>query len=69
MADAVVGIVVAVAVILITIYILRQTIYVVQQAEGIAIERLGRFERVLHPGWHCVWCCLEAPRNFSWRKT
>lgn len=38
------------------------------QAESIAIERLGKFDRILTPGWHVV-CCFESPRTFQWRKT
>lgn len=71
MADSgtIIGIVVGLAVaILLVVIILRSIIYIVQQAESIAIERLGKFDRILTPGWHVV-CCWESPRTFQWRKT
>jgi len=38
-------------------------------AEGIVVERLGRYDRVLKPGLNFVVPFLEAPRTFTWRKT
>ncbi|CAE7363552.1 qmcA [Symbiodinium sp. KB8] len=63
------GVIGAIVFIGIVVLILRSTIYIVQQAESISIERFGRFDRILAPGWHCVVPCVEAPRNFSWRRT
>jgi hypothetical protein len=39
------------------------------QTEGIIIERFGRFHRVLRPGLNFIVPVMDAPRNFTWRKT
>lgn len=39
------------------------------QAEAILIERLGTFNRVLQPGINFVWPFIEAPKQFTWKKT
>ncbi|MCP4634558.1 MAG: paraslipin, partial [candidate division Zixibacteria bacterium] len=39
----------------------------VNQAEVIVIERLGKFDRVLHSGINIIWPFLERPRPVVWR--
>ncbi|KAN0047792.1 hypothetical protein ACTA71_002178 [Dictyostelium dimigraforme] len=65
---AVAGIIIGV-ILLLLIWILYVSIYVVQQSEGIVIERLGRFHRVLDSGINFVMPFIDQPRNFTWRKT
>lgn len=61
---------IVVAVILLLLFLfLRSTIYIVSQAEGIVIERFGRFNRILSAGVNFVWPISEQPRRFTWRKT
>ena len=42
---------------------------VVHQAEGVIIERLGKFHRVLDSGIHMIFPIIDRPRQFTWRKT
>jgi len=65
---AIAGIVVGV-VILLLIWILAASIYIVHQAEGIVIERLGRFHKVLDSGINFTIPIIDSPRRFTWRKT
>jgi len=44
-------------------------VFIVHQAEGIVIERLGRFHRVLNSGINFVAPFIDRPRQFTWRKT
>lgn len=39
------------------------------QGEAIVIERLGKFNRVLNPGFNCLIPGLDSPKQFSWNKT
>ena len=56
--------------ILAIIYIVcRYFLLIVHQAEGVVIERFGKFSRVLLPGINFVLPIVEAPRTFSWTKT
>lgn len=45
---------------------LLQAIYLVQQGEAVAIERFGRFDRLLGPGIHIVIPFIERPRYVFW---
>ncbi|KAF2075035.1 hypothetical protein CYY_003645 [Polysphondylium violaceum] len=65
---AIAGIVVGISILLI-IWILYASIYIVHQAEGIVIERLGRFHKVLDSGINFVIPIIDSPRQFTWRKT
>ncbi|KYQ96845.1 hypothetical protein DLAC_04151 [Tieghemostelium lacteum] len=65
---AIAGIIVAVIIFIILI-IIYSTIFIVHQSEGIIIERLGRFHRVLESGINFVAPIVDSPRNFTWRKT
>jgi regulator of protease activity HflC (stomatin/prohibitin superfamily) len=70
MADgSVVGPIVAAVILLLLVLFLKSTIYIVSQAEGIVIERFGRFDRILTAGVNFVWPISEQPRRFTWRKT
>lgn len=42
---------------------------IVHQAEGVVIERCGKFSRVLSSGLNCMWPCFDQPRSFTWRRT
>lgn len=64
-----VAIIVVVIVLLIVLFVLYKSLYIVHQAEGIVVERLGRYDRVLRPGINFLVPFLEAPRTFTWRKT
>lgn len=66
---SIIGPIVAAVVILLVVLFLRSTIYIVSQAEGIVIERFGRFDRILSAGVNFVWPITEQPRRFTWRKT
>jgi len=41
----------------------------VHQAEGMVIERLGKFNKVLYSGWNWVVPFIDQPRSITWRKT
>jgi regulator of protease activity HflC (stomatin/prohibitin superfamily) len=53
-------------VIVILFLIITKSIYLVQQAEIIAIERFGRFHRLLHPGIHFIVPFIDSPRTVHW---
>lgn len=57
-----------VVVVVIIGWILSKLLITVHQAEGVVIERLGKFNRVLHPGLHCLIPC-DTPRTFRWTRT
>jgi len=42
---------------------------IVHQAEGVVIERFGKFSRVLSSGLNCLIPCVDQPRSFTWRRT
>eukprot|EP01132_Coremiostelium_polycephalum_P011947 gene11947-14623_t len=65
---AIAGIVIAI-IVLIILWVLYLSIYIVHQAEGIVIERLGRFHKVLDSGINFVMPFFDSPRQFTWRKT
>jgi regulator of protease activity HflC (stomatin/prohibitin superfamily) len=51
---------------IIVVSILLSYVYLVRQAEVIIIERLGRFNRILGPGFHLTIPFLETPRRVIW---
>lgn len=55
------------AVILIVFFILLvKSLYLVQQAEVVAIERFGRYHRILYPGIHFIVPFVDLPRVVHW---
>ena len=50
------------------VYIIKGVI-IVQQAEAVIVERLGRFERELSPGFNFIFPIFEAPRSIAWKIT
>jgi regulator of protease activity HflC (stomatin/prohibitin superfamily) len=44
-------------------------VYIVHQAEGVVLERLGKFHRVLNSGLSWGVPFIDSPRSFTWRKT
>ena len=50
-------------------WILSKSIYIVHQAEGVVLERLGKFHRVLNSGLNFGVPFFDSPRSFTWRKT
>lgn len=59
----VLGIIVVVVVIL-----LKKYCIIVHQAEGVVVERLGKFYKIFEPGLHCLTPC-DNPRSFRWTRT
>jgi regulator of protease activity HflC (stomatin/prohibitin superfamily) len=55
-------------VVLLFAWIMYKLLIIVHQAEGVVIERLGKFYKVLEPGIHCLTCC-DSPRAFRWTRT
>ncbi|MBD3233736.1 MAG: SPFH/Band 7/PHB domain protein [candidate division Zixibacteria bacterium] len=54
---------------LLVIAIIAKGLLIVKQAEVVVIERLGRFDRLLHSGVNIIWPFLEKPRPVVWRYT
>lgn len=50
-------------------FFVKNCVYIVRQSEGIVIERLGKFRKVLLPGINFCTPFLDQPRAFTWRKT
>lgn len=65
----VVALIVVIVVLLIVAFVVSKSVYIVRQAEGIVVERMGRYDRVLKPGINMVIPFIESPRTFTWRKT
>lgn len=64
-----VAIVVPIVVVLfIVIWLLSLSIYVIKQAEGVVLERFGRFDRILTSGLHFVVPFIDQPRSFQWKQ-
>lgn len=55
-------------VVAVIIYVIKGVI-IVQQAEAVIVERLGKFERELTPGFNFIFPILEAPRSVAWKMT
>lgn len=51
---------------LFAIILLLKSIVMVRQAEAIIIERLGRYDRIIHPGIHIVTPFFERARSVTW---
>lgn len=55
-------------VVAVVIYVIKGVI-IVQQVEAVIVERLGKFERELTPGFNFIFPILEAPRSVAWKMT
>ena len=64
----IVVLIVFIVVVALVVAILRRFLIVVHQAEGVVVERLGKFHRVYEPGLHCLTPC-DTPRSFRWTRT
>ena len=64
----IVALIVIVVLILIVALILKKFCLIVHQAEGVVVERLGKFYKVFEPGLHCLTPC-DTPRSFRWTRT
>merc|ERR1740130_2458305 len=51
------------------LWLLSKSIYLVHTAEGVVLERLGKFNRVLHSGLNWALPLIDSPRSFTWRRT
>lgn len=61
-------IVLPLVVVLVVVFGLK-AIKIVKQAEVIVVERLGKFDRVLHSGINFIIPFIDAPRGTQWRVT
>lgn len=55
-------------IVLVVVLLLRKYCLIVHQAEGVVVERLGKFYKVFDPGLHCLTPC-DTPRSFRWTRT
>ena len=55
-------------VILVAAYFIKG-IYIVKQAENVIIERLGKFHKILYPGFNLIWPILDSPRGLTWKMS
>jgi regulator of protease activity HflC (stomatin/prohibitin superfamily) len=63
------AIIIVVVVLLVVSWIISKVLVIVHQAEGVVVEKLGRFDRVLTPGINFVIPFLESQRSFTWNRT
>jgi len=63
------ALIIAAVVIVVAVWLAGKIIIIVHVAEGVVIERVGKFHRLLAPGFNCIIPFLDYPRVFSWRKT
>jgi len=62
----IVGIIIAAIFIGILIYLIVHTpIFTVKEQQAVIIERFGKFNRVLGPGWNFMWPFIEEKRKFK----
>ncbi|GAK54470.1 SPFH domain, Band 7 family protein [Candidatus Moduliflexus flocculans] len=60
------GIIVAAIFIAILVYLILHTpIFTVKEQQAVIIERFGKFNRVLGPGWNFMWPFIEEKRKFK----
>ena len=52
--------------ILLLAMLIRRSVLLVQQAEVVLIERLGKYNRTLMPGFHVLIPFVEVPRTVTW---
>jgi regulator of protease activity HflC (stomatin/prohibitin superfamily) len=52
---------------LLVIAIISKGLIIVQQAEVVVVERLGKFQAVLHSGVNIIWPFVDKPRAIVWR--
>ena len=63
------AIIVVIVVVAVLAWLLSKVLVIVHQAEGVVVEKLGRFDRVLTPGINFVIPFLESQRSFTWNRT
>ena len=63
----IVGILVVLVLLLLCCY-LANWAYIVHQGEGIVIEKFGKFDQILDPGFHKLIPFYQKPRTFSWHR-
>ena len=44
-------------------------IYIVKQAENVIVERLGKYDRILYPGFNYIFPIIENTRGLTWKLT
>ena len=42
---------------------------IVRQEKSVCMESMGKFKRVLEPGFHMITPIVEHPRQLVWKKT
>lgn len=60
---------VAGGIILLVALFLKLSVFQVHQAEGIVIERLGEYHRILNSGLNFIVPFVDQPRAFVWKRT
>ncbi len=62
----IVGIIIAIIFIGILVYLILHTpIFTVKEQQAVIIERFGKYNRVLGPGWNFMWPFIEEKRKFK----
>ena len=54
--------------VLVAIYFIKG-VYIVKQAENIIVERLGKFHKILYPGFNFIWPIFDNTRGLTWKLT
>lgn len=60
------GLTIFAALVIIVLLILLSGVYIVRQAEAIIVERLGKYNRTLHPGIQFIIPFFESSRSVMW---
>eukprot|EP00003_Mantamonas_plastica_P002792 TRINITY_DN121_c0_g1_i2.p1 TRINITY_DN121_c0_g1~~TRINITY_DN121_c0_g1_i2.p1 ORF type:complete len:148 (-),score=18.05 TRINITY_DN121_c0_g1_i2:336-779(-) len=68
-AGGIAAIVIVAIIVVIAVILIANSLIIVHQAEGMVIERFGKFQRVLNSGMNWITPFVEAPRSFTWLKT
>ena len=65
----IIALVVVVVLLLIVLLVIFKLLVIVRQAEGVVIERFGKFHKVLSAGVNWLAPFVDQKRSFNWKRT
>lgn len=60
--------IVIVVIIIIVAIVLNSCTIIVRQEKAVCVESMGKFKRILTPGFHFLKPIVESPRNLVWKR-
>ena len=65
----IIALIVVVVLLLIVVLVIFKLLVIVRQAEGVVIERFGKFHKVLSAGVNWLAPFVDQKRSFNWKRT